>query len=93
MTRVEDQLWRQEQGYYYGGGCQMEPDESFLITCECGHKCEVEEAHEVYGDSMCPSCYQKYIDELKLRYQLALKKEFSEEELRIMYVEDILEAY
>lgn len=58
MTRVEDQLWRQEQGYYYGGGCQMEPDESFLITCECGHKCEVEEAHEVYGDSMCPSCYR-----------------------------------
>lgn len=69
----------------------MESEFELAYECDCGHFCEAGDEHKVYGESMCPDCWDSYIAELQSRYEHALKKEFSEEEIEILFSEEILE--
>lgn len=93
MTRIEEQLWRQEQSFLYSAGCQMESEFDLAYECDCGHTCETGEEHKVEGETLCPECYARRLAELHEKYLEVMKSKFTEEELDIMYDEGILEDF
>ena len=94
MTRVEDQLWRQEQGYHYNGGCQMEPDEEpvELVQCACGDSCYSDEVKQINDIPLCPECFKK-ITGIHEKYINKMRQWFSEDELIMLAEYGTLEEF
>ena len=90
MTRVEDQIWRQEQNFLYSTGCQMQSEFELAYECDCGRECETGEEHKVFGGTMCPNCYSKFVENLRNECSQIIQTKFEKEEIEIMCEEGIL---
>lgn len=90
---MTDRMYELEQAYLYAGGCQLDPEESESIICDCGHECEDGDEHKVNGETKCPKCYARYLTKLHEKYLEVMKTKFTEEELDIMYEEGMLEDF